>query len=111
MKKGNWEAVPADDFMAVVMDPKFLGNPSLRTQHFVGLSIWESISSDEIIGTHQLRVAHQLYKEGSSTEVQAKCHNHGNATVWYKRIDGVWKFAGLKPNGRWSEGDFAAVFG
>lgn len=111
VNKGNWEAVPAEDFLAVVQDPKFIGNPLLQTQHFVGLSTWDKASNDEIVGRHQLRVAHQLMNGDRVKKVQAKCHNHGNATVWYKRIDGVWKFAGLKPNGRWSEGDFGAVFG
>ena len=30
--------------------------------------------------------------------------------MWYKRIDGVWKFAGLCPDIRWYEHDYDKVF-
>ena len=94
--------------------PKFLGNPLLKTQHFVGLSTWHKVNDDEIVGVHQLRVPHQRYTDSSMREVAVKGHAHGIATMWYKRVaveEGQeWKFAGVCPQIRWSEFDYDKVF-
>lgn len=105
-----WEAMPASDFLAMISDNAVLGNPLLRTQHFIGGTRWEKVSDDEIIGYHQLRVPHQKYTDSSLKEVAVKGHAHSTNTHWYKKVDGVWKFAGLCPNIRWSEYDFEKVF-
>ena len=103
--------MPSADFLAMASSPKFVGNPLLKTQHLVGLSTWAKVSEVEVVGTHQLRVAHQKYTEESLSAVAIKGHAHGTATVWYRRVEGVWKFAGLKPNLRWSEYDYDKIFG
>ena len=51
--------MPADDFVKLVSSPTVLGDPELKTQHFVGASRWERVSEDEVVGYHQLRVPHQ----------------------------------------------------
>jgi len=43
-------------------------------------------------------------------EVVVKGHAHSFNTHWYKKVEGVWKFAGLNPEIRWSEYDFDKVF-
>jgi scytalone dehydratase len=105
-----WEAMPKDEFIMMASDPRFLGNPLLKTQHFVGLSTWKKVSDDEIEGTHQLRVPHQKYADSSLKEVAVKGHAHGIATMWYKRVEQEWKFAGVCPQIRWSEFDYDKVF-
>lgn len=105
-----WEAMPAEEFIAMISDPNVLGNPLLKTQHFIGGTKWEKVSDDEIIGYHQLRVPHQKYTDATQKEVAVKGHAHSTNTHWYKKVDGVWKFAGLDPNIRWSEYDFDKVF-
>ncbi|KAK2626028.1 hypothetical protein QTJ16_004290 [Diplocarpon rosae] len=105
-----WEAMPSDEFVAMVSSPAVLGNPLLRTQHFIGGTRWEKVSADEIVGWHQLRVPHQKYRDAALTEVAVKGHAHSTNQHWYRRIDGVWKFAGLSPDIRWSEYDFDKVF-
>ncbi|KGQ04253.1 putative scytalone dehydratase [Beauveria bassiana D1-5] len=57
--KAVWETMPADDFIAMVSDGDFLGDPCVKTQHLLGASRWERISETEIVGHHQLRAAHQ----------------------------------------------------
>ncbi|KAF3011443.1 hypothetical protein E8E14_000768 [Neopestalotiopsis sp. 37M] len=106
-----WESMPADDFIPLASDPKFLGNPLLKTQHFIGASKWEKTSDNEITGRHQVRVAHQRYADSGMKEVAKKGHAHGGATTWFKRVDGVWKFAGLCPDIRWSEYNYDEMFG
>ncbi|KAH8785770.1 putative scytalone dehydratase [Diaporthe sp. PMI_573] len=106
-----WENMAADEFAGMVSSPYVLGNPLLKTQHFVGTSKWEKVSTDEVVGHHQMRVAHQKYTESTLKTVSIKGHSHGSATMWYKRVDGVWKFAGLKPNERWFEYDYDKIFG
>jgi scytalone dehydratase len=102
--------MPASEFIAMASDPKVLGNPLLKTQHFIGGTKWEKVSEDEIIGWHQLRVPHQKYTDETMSEVAVKGHAHSTNQHWYKKVDGEWKFAGLNPNIRWSEFDFDKVF-
>ncbi|KAK4941724.1 Scytalone dehydratase [Elasticomyces elasticus] len=105
-----WEAMPADEFVKMVSDPKVLGDPLLMTQHFCGASKWEKVSDTEIIGHHQLRVPHQKYTDASRAQIKVKGHAHSYNLHWYKKVDGVWKFAGLNPDIRWGEFDFDRVF-
>ena len=102
--------MPAEEFIAMVSDYKVLGNPRLRTQHFIGGTRWEKVSDTEVIGYHQLRVPHQVYKDDDMREVLVKGHAHSKNLHWYHKVDGVWKFAGLAPDIRWSEYDFETVF-
>jgi scytalone dehydratase len=105
-----WEAMPAADFVTMASDPAVLGNPLLMTQHFIGGSRWEKVSDTEVIGYHQLRVPHQRYVDETRAEVAVKGHAHSHNTHWYRKVDGVWKFAGLCPDIRWGEYDFERVF-
>jgi len=105
-----WEAMPADEYVDMASDPHVLGDPLLKTQHFIGSSKWEKVSDTEAIGWHQLRVPHQKYTDASRTEVAVKGHAHGTNQHWYRKVDGVWKFAGLAPEIKWSEFDFDKVF-
>jgi scytalone dehydratase len=102
--------MPCDEFVAMASDPNVLGDPTLRTQHFIGGTKWEKVSDDEVIGYHQLRVPHQKYEDTTQTKVLVKGHAHSTNTHWYKKVDGVWKFAGLSPDIRWFEYDFDKVF-
>lgn len=106
-----WEAMPAEDFITMISDQSVLGNPLLRTQHFMsGASKWEKVSETEVIGHHQLRVPHQVYTDATLQHVEVKGHAHSYNTHYYRKVEGVWKFAGLNPNIRWSEDDFDKVF-
>ena len=105
-----WEAMPAEEFVAMASDKNVLGNPLLMTQHFIGGTKWEKVSDDEIIGYHQLRVPHQKYTDETRSKVAVKGHAHSYNTHWYKKVNGVWKFAGLNPDIRWGEYDFDKVF-
>ncbi|KAL9111235.1 MAG: hypothetical protein Q9227_004313 [Pyrenula ochraceoflavens] len=107
----DWEAMPAEEYVQMASSPGLLGNPRLKTQHFVGgVSKWEKTSETEITGSHQMRVAHQKYKDDAMTEVHLKGHAHGQSTVWYRKVDGVWKFGGIEPGIRWSEYDHDKIF-
>ncbi|KAI2613411.1 putative scytalone dehydratase [Hypoxylon sp. NC1633] len=100
-----WEAMPAEDFIKMAFSPGFLGNPRLKTQHFIGAMKWVQTGEDEITSFQQMRVAHQRYKDDELTQVEAKVHAHGRSTVLYRKVDGIWKFAGLQPDIRWNEFD------
>jgi len=100
----------AADFMAMVTDEDFLGDQCVKTQHLLGMAYWERVSDTEVIGHHQLRAAHQVYTDASLTEVKLKGHSHATNEHYYKKINGVWKFAGLKPKVRWNEHNFEKVF-
>ncbi|RKU44144.1 Scytalone dehydratase [Coniochaeta pulveracea] len=106
-----WPAMSQDEFVAMVSNKDTLGNPLLRTQHFIsGASKWEKVSDTEVVGYHQLRVPHQRYADASMKAVTMKGHAHSHNTHYYTKVDGVWKFAGLNPNIRWSEYDFDKIF-
>ena len=105
-----WEAMPAEEYVAMASSPEVLGDPLLKTQHFIGASKWEKVSDTEVVGWHQLRVPHQRYTDSTKTEIAVKGHAHGTNQHWYRKIDGVWKFAGLAPEIKWGEFDFDRVF-
>ncbi|KKK27045.1 hypothetical protein ARAM_005678 [Aspergillus rambellii] len=105
-----WEQIPAADFVAMASDPHFLGNPRLKTQHFIGMTKWEKLSETKILGHHQMRVAHQKYADDEMKEVLAKGHTHGSGTMTYCRVDGVWLFAGIEPHLRWTEFGGEGIF-
>ncbi|KAK2594653.1 hypothetical protein QQS21_007629 [Conoideocrella luteorostrata] len=105
-----WESLPSEKFLAIASDVKFLGNTRIKTQHFIGASKWVQNSDGEITGYHQMRVAHQKYSGDELTEVLYKGHAHGKATIQYRKVDGVWKFAGLEPDIRWGEHDLDKIF-
>lgn len=88
----------------------FLGNRRIKTQHFIGASKWLQISDSEITGYHQMRVAHQKYKDDELKEVLYMGHAHGKATVKYRIVDGIWKFAGIEPDIRWGEHNYDKIF-
>ena len=113
----------------MISSPTVLGSPLLKTQHFIGASRWELASPTKAVGYHQLRVPHQKYvgdgkgnlvkgEDGSELngknglgEVEFKGHAHGSNVHWYEKTeDGVWKFAGLKPEIRWGEFEFERIF-
>lgn len=106
----SWPAMPASDFISMISSPSVLGDPTLKTQHFCGASKWEMVSPGEVIGWHQLRVPHQKYTDETLTKVAVKGHAHSTNKHWYKKLNGVWKFAGLAPDIRWYEYDFDKVF-
>ncbi|KAM3519023.1 hypothetical protein NHJ13051_007778 [Beauveria bassiana] len=108
--KAVWETMPADDFIAMVSDGDFLGDPCVKTQHLLGASRWERVSETEIVGHHQLRAAHQVYTEPDLKTVKLQGHSHATNKHYYTRVDGVWKFSGLAPLVRWNEHDFEKVF-
>ncbi|GAQ08567.1 scytalone dehydratase [Aspergillus lentulus] len=105
-----WEAMPADEFLAMASSEKFLGNARIKTQHFVGAGKLVQTHEDRITGHHQMRVAHQKYNDDALTEVLYTGHGHGKATVQFCLVDGVWKFAGLEPDIRWAEHDLEKIF-
>ena len=105
-----WESMPADEYVAMASDTHVLGDPLLKTQHFIGASRWEKVSDTEVVGWHQLRVPHQRYTDESRNEIAVKGHAHGTNQHWYRKVDGAWKFAGLAPEIRWGEFDFDKVF-
>ena len=51
-----------------------------------------------------------MHTDPSHKEVSFKGHAHSMNQHWYRKIDGVWKFAGLNPDIRWGEYDFDRVF-
>ncbi|KJZ72328.1 Putative scytalone dehydratase [Hirsutella minnesotensis 3608] len=108
--KGVWNDMSDEEFMTMVTDEGFLGDPCVKTQHLIGATRWERISDTEVIGNHQLRAAHQVYTAPDLKTVKLKGHGHATNRHFYKKVDGVWKFAGLAPLVRWNEHDFEKVF-
>lgn len=53
---------------------------------------------------------HQKYTDETCTKVAVKGHAHSFNLHWYRKVNGVWKFAGLNPDIRWFEYDFDKVF-
>ncbi|TVY82998.1 Scytalone dehydratase arp1, partial [Lachnellula suecica] len=109
--KQCWPSMSAAEFMAMVTDDNFLGDPCVKTQHLLGFAKWEKLSETEIIGHHQLRAAHQVYTDVDLKSVKLRGHSHATNELYYRKMDdGAWKFAGLKPRVLWNEHEFEKVF-
>ncbi|MCJ1433387.1 hypothetical protein MMC27_002747 [Xylographa pallens] len=106
----KWPSISAADFVTFMSRTDFLGDPLIDSQHFLGASKYEKMSADEILGYHQLRAAHQRYTDAEKKTVEAKGHCHCVIMHRYKKVDGVWKFAGLRPTIRWNEYDFHKMY-
>lgn len=100
----------ATDFMRMISDPGFLGDPLVKTQHLLGQTWYEKVSEDEVVGHHQLRAAHNRFTDLTFQRVDRRGHGHASNEHYYKRVDGVWKFAGIQPTARWNEFDFEQIF-
>lgn len=106
----KWDTMPADEFVAIMSHVGFVGDPLVHTQHHIGASKWQKVSSDEVIGHHQLRAAHQRYTALDLKTVESKGHGHAMIKHYYRKIDGEWKLAGLRPTVRWNEFEFEKIF-
>lgn len=119
------DALPAADFVAMMSAPGFLGNPNIDTQHHMGACKFRRVASDEIEGKWQIRAAHQRYRDEGvrypGVEKTAKTkkgeravlltgHSHATITLVYKKVDGVWKWAGIETEIRWNESGFDKMF-
>jgi scytalone dehydratase len=102
--------MPLDEYIDMARATTFLGDPCTLTQHLVGMSHYERHSDTEVEGRHQVRAAHQVYTGTDLKEVRLVGTAIASNVHWYQKVDGVWKFAGLRPTVLWSEGDFAKVW-
>ena len=106
----KWDSMPAEEFIGIMSHAGFVGDPLVHTQHHIGASKWEKISDEEVIGHHQLRAAHQRYTGPDKQTVENKGHGHATIKHFYRKVDGDWKFAGLRPRVRWNEFEFEKIF-
>jgi scytalone dehydratase len=107
----KWVSMTAADFIAMISAPGFLGDPLLKTQHLLGACEWEKVSDDYIIGHQQLRAGHLRFTDATHTVEAKRGHSHATNEFYYRKVNGVWKFAGLKPEVRWNEYEFETIFG
>jgi scytalone dehydratase len=100
----------AQEYLAMVSSPTLVGDPLICTQHLLGVAKYEKVSDLEIVAVHQIRAAHQRYKDLARTTVAYQGHNYGSVKHWYKKTDGAWKLAGVQPESYWLEHDFDKIF-
>ncbi|TVY82589.1 Scytalone dehydratase arp1 [Lachnellula suecica] len=105
-----WPEFAAEAFVEMVSSPGFLGDPCIKTQHLLGATWWERVSDTEVIGHHQLRAAHLCYTAPDLKQESIRGHSHATNEHYYRKVNGVWKFAGLRPTVRWNEYDFDKIF-
>lgn len=99
--------MPTEQFTSFLASDAILGDPRMKTQHFLGTARWEKLSEDSIHVAHQSRVKHQRYKDLELTEVANKGHGHGVTQLWYRRVEGGgWKVSGCTVDLEWTEYDF-----
>ena len=99
------EHLSPDEFVAIISDAKVIGNPRLKTQHFLGGAQWECLNDGTVQVWHQIRVAHQRYVDDDLAVVANKGHAHGATQHCYRKIDGTWKLEGVTPRLEWTEYD------
>ena len=67
------------------------------------------MSDTEVIGHYQLRAAHNHFTDLMLQRVDRRGHGHATKEHFYRKVDGLWKFAGFRPKVRWNEYDFERV--
>ncbi|ETI20209.1 hypothetical protein G647_08243 [Cladophialophora carrionii CBS 160.54] len=102
--------LPSEKYIEMMADPLFLGDELISSQHLIGATKWEKVSDEEIVSHHQSRAAHQRFEDVRRKDVAVKGHGHGTVTTFYKKVDGRWKWAGIKTKVIWNEFDFEHVF-
>jgi scytalone dehydratase len=94
-----------DEYVAILSGMKLLGDARLKTQHFLGASKLVVLDDGSVQVDHQIRVAHQRYKNEELTEVVNKGHAHGVTQHVYKKVDGSWLLVRIAPSLNWFEHD------
>jgi scytalone dehydratase len=103
------DKMPSESFVEMMKNPLFLGDKNIDSQHLLGLSKWRKSSDTEIVSQHQSRAAHMRWNEGRGS-IAAKGHGHGLVTMFYKKIDGEWKWGGIATKVDFNEHEFEDVF-
>ncbi|OCL15441.1 Scytalone dehydratase, partial [Glonium stellatum] len=78
--------------------------------HHISRSKFVKTSADEVTGYHQVRTEYKRYTSMDKKEIEATGQDLTMMLHFYKRIDGKWKLAGVKPTGRMSEFNFEKIF-
>lgn len=99
----HWPQMPRDDFVNAMRQYGFVGDQLVRTHHHIGASKWHKVSDDYVIGHHQLRASHQRFAAADLQVVQNQGSGHSVMQIFYRRLQGEWKIAGMKPTVRWHE--------
>lgn len=73
------------------------GNPLLRTQHLLGATRLEVVSSTEVTAYHQVRSESIKVSEEDSKSVVDVSSRRVVVTMSYVKINGQWKISGMKP--------------
>ena len=113
--EATWPNMSAANFVAMMSASNQLGNPLITTQHLIGASSWQRVSSKKISGSHQLRAAHVRYATdmagNRSVDVLVTANSHAIVKHLYSQDEfGVWKLAGIQPCVLFNEGNLSAIF-
>ena len=92
--------MPRDEFIDTMRRYGFVGDPLIKTQHQIGASKWQKENDDYVIGYHQLRAAHQRYSAADMRTIENEGNGHSLVQMFYRRLQGEWKIAGMKPTVR-----------
>lgn len=84
---------------------KMIGDRRLKTQHFLGVSTWTHLGEGSVEVVHQVRAAHQRYKDETLTEVANKGHGHGFVYKRFRKHADGWKIESVRPELDWAEYD------
>lgn len=95
--------MPSEEYIQMISSENVLGNMLVKSQHFLGEAKYRRVSDNLISATYQIRAAHQRYVDASQTEVAGRSHSHGFIHHYYARVDGKWKFGGLRTATGWYE--------
>lgn len=106
---GHWPSMPVAEYVKFTGAPHFLGMRSVVSQHLLGVGYFLRTGPNEAEGHHQIRAAHQIYSDESLNSVKLKGHGNSTITHSFRKVDGTWKLAGVRPEGGWGEYNFEEV--
>lgn len=98
-----WPKMSAAEYVRRSRHEQWMGDPAICTQHLVGASYYKRITVDEVEARHQLRAFHQVHHNETRACATLRGHGASGSTHWYRKIDGIWKLSGIRPNLYWTE--------
>lgn len=105
----KFENIPAKQFVAMSNHKNRMGG-LVDSIHLIGGSKYERTGPDAVTGHHQVRTEYTRFTGMDKKTVEARGYGLTMMLHSYKKIDGKWKLAGVKPCTRFDAFNFDKIF-
>lgn len=105
----TYDNISASEFMKMSNHPNRLGG-LVDCIHHIGASKFTRNGPDSVTGHHQVRVEYKRFTSMEKKEIEAEGSGLTIMLHTYKKTDGEWKLAIIKPTNRLSAFNYDKIF-